>query len=151
LGRRARSLPAPLPSACHHHQWRNLWVSVICSFNNVLPQLQERGEKKKGDGGEGVEDVQLAEIRFRLAGQITQRSDLLHFSTGVNAHACSHTRACGRVDYMQTRTHTHTHTHTFSPTLDSTTTQYFAYTPSKLTLIRGVVLAERAHKSLRVS
>lgn len=73
LGRRARSLLVLLPSACHHHQWKNLWVSVICSFNNLLPRSEEEG----GDGAEGAEDVQLAEIRFRLAGQITWSADPL--------------------------------------------------------------------------
>ena len=47
--RRARFLLVLLPSACHHHQWKNLWVLVICSFNNF--SLSWRREKEKRGRG----------------------------------------------------------------------------------------------------
>lgn len=138
LGRRVRSLLVLLPSACYHHQWKNLWVLVICSFNNFLPQL----EKKEGDGAGRAEDVQLAKIRFRLAGQITRRSDLLHFSAGINTLACSHASIRTYASHVQCYTHTHSRFHPYT---------ILAYAPSKLTLIQGVLLAQPVHKSLRMS
>lgn len=71
----------------------------------------------------GAEYVQLAKIRFRLAGQITWRSDLLHFSTGINTLACSHTSMRAYASHVQA----YTHTHTVSPTLISTPAQYVPY------------------------
>lgn len=127
MGRRARSLLVLLPSACYHHQWKNLWALVICSFNNFLSQL----EKKGGDGAGGSEDMQLAKIRFRLAGQITRRSDLLHFSTGIDMLACSHASMHTHASHVQAHTHRH-HSHSHSHFHPFT---ILAYTSSKLSLI----------------
>lgn len=80
----------------------------------------------------GAEYVQLAKIRFRLAGQITRRSDLLHFSTGINILACSHTSTRAYASHVQAYTHTHIQSYShFHPCT--------IHTLSKLTLIQGVL------------
>lgn len=80
----------------------------------------------------GAEYVQLAKIRFRLAGQITWRSDLLHFSTGINTLACSHTSMRAYASHVQAYTHTYSQSYShFHPCTIRTL--------SKLTLIQGVL------------
>lgn len=79
--------------------------------------------------------MQLAKIRFALAGQITQRSHLLHFITVINMQVCvQKTHMCRYIqDYSCFNSCT---------ILD--------YTPS-LTLIQGVLLVQWFHKSPRMS